>query len=164
MTYATYWGNKKSTMNHKADTRLVLVAVLLSLTLAGCGRISQQEDQASDVNISLTAHPDPPGVGLARLTISVSGADGTPIDGAQLHIKGDMTHAGMQPVLAEVKAGDRGKYETPFEWTMGGDWILTVTADLPDGRTTARQFTFRVEGDICGIQPEDAQSEASETE
>jgi hypothetical protein len=81
----------------------------------------------------------------------VTGADGTPIDGARLNIKGDMTHAGMQPVLAETKGGEQGRYETPFEWTMGGDWIVTVTAALPDGRTTARQFTYTVEDDLCSI-------------
>ena len=148
----------------KVGTSLVLLAVLLSFTLVGCGRVSQQEDQATDVNVALTIHPDPPGVGPAQLTVSVSGADGRPIDGARLHIKGDMTHTGMQPVLAQVEGGDKGEYEIPFEWTMGGDWIVTVTANLPDGRTTARQFTFTVEGDICGIQPDDAHLEASETE
>lgn len=147
----------------KVDTCLVLLAVLLSFALVGCGRISQQADQASDVNIALAIHPDPPGVGPAQLTVSISGADGRPIDGAHLHVKGDMTHAGMQPVLAQAEGGDKGEYETPFEWTMGGDWIVTVIADLPDGRTTARQFTFTVEGDICGSQPDDAQLEALET-
>jgi hypothetical protein len=34
---------------------------------------------------------------------------------------------------------------------MGGDWIVTVTAALPDGRTTARQFTYTVEEDLCTI-------------
>jgi hypothetical protein len=129
----------------------------------GCGRISRQADQATDVNIGLAVHPDPPGVGPAYLTISVTDADGTPIDDARLQIKGDMTHAGMQPVLAQVEGGDNGNYETPFEWTMGGDWIFTVTASLPDGRTTARYFTVTVEGDICGIQPNDAQLEMAET-
>lgn len=131
--------------------RLITLALLLSLALVGCGRISQTGDQAADVNIVLTINPDPPGVGQTHLTVSITGADGTPIDGARLHIKGDMTHAGMQPVLAEIAGGAGGTYETPFEWTMGGDWIVTVTATLPDGRTTARQFTYTVEGDLCGI-------------
>ncbi len=130
---------------------LILLALLLSLTLVGCGRISRQGDQAADVNMTLAVHPDPPGVGPAHITLSLTGADGSPIDGAKIQIKGDMTHAGMQPVLAQAKGRESGKYETSFEWTMGGDWIVSVTADLPDGRTTARQFTYTVEGDICGI-------------
>jgi hypothetical protein len=142
---------------------LILLVLLIGPVLVGCGRISRQADQATDVNISLAVHPDPPGVGPAHLTISVTDADGTPINDARLQIKGDMTHAGMQPVLARVEGGDNGNYETPFEWTMGGDWIFTVTASLPDGRTTARHFTVTVEGDICGIQPDAAQLETTET-
>jgi hypothetical protein len=131
--------------------RLITLALLLSLALVGCGRISQMGDQAADVNVLLTINPDPPGIGPTHLTVSITGADGTPIDGARLQIKGDMTHAGMQPVLAEIEGGAGGTYETPFEWTMGGDWIVTVTATLPDGRTTARQFAYTVDGDIGGI-------------
>ena len=139
---------------------LILLVVLLSLALVGCGRISRAEDRTADVSIVLAVDPNPPGVGPAHLTLFVTGADGTPIDGARLSIKGDMTHAGMQPVLAETKGGKEGRYETPFEWTMGGDWIVTVTAALPDGRTTVRQFTYTVEGDLCSI--DDKPLEATE--
>lgn len=141
---------------------LIILALLVSLTLAGCGRTSQQADQATDVNIGLSVNPDPPGVGATRLGVSVTGADGAPIEGARLQIRGDMSHAGMQPVLAEVTGGQGGRYETPFEWTMGGDWIVTVTAALPDGRTATRQFNYTVEGDICGI--EDQPLETAETQ
>jgi hypothetical protein len=141
---------------------LVLV-LLLSLTLVGCARASQQRNEAADVTITLAVQPDPPSVGPCHLTATLTGADGAPIDNARLQIKGDMTHAGMQPVLAEVDTGDEGKYETPFEWTMGGDWIVTVTATLPDGRTTARQFYFTVEGDMDMGMEQDMQMEATET-
>ncbi len=148
----------------KLEWHLILFALLANLALVGCGRLSQQQDQAADVNIAHAIHPDPPVVGPAKLTMFVTSADGRPIDGASLHIKGDMSHAGMQPVLAEVEGGHDGEYQTPFEWTMGGDWIVTITAALPDGRTTARQFTYTVEGDIRGLQPDDMSSEMAETE
>ena len=143
---------------------ITLLTLLLSLTLVGCGRISQQPDQAADVAIDLAVNPDPPGIGSTRLSVSLTAADGSPIDGARLHIKGDMTHAGMQPVLAEIDGGRGGIYETPFEWTMGGDWIVTVSAELPDGRRTARQFTYTVEDDICGVNPDDGALDVTETQ
>jgi len=148
----------------KLEWHLILIPLLPSLALVGCGRLSQQQDQVAGVNIALAVHPDPPAVGPANLTVFVTGADGRPIDGASLHIKGDMSHAGMQPVLAEVEGGIDGEYQTPFEWTMAGDWIVTVTAALPDGRTTARQFTYTVEGDIGGLQPHNMLSDEAETE
>jgi hypothetical protein len=135
--------------------KTLILAVLLSLALVGCQRISQQPDSAADVNVALSVQPDPPGVGPSRLTISLTDAQGAPIEGARLQIKGDMTHAGMQPVLAEVEEGIGGSYETPFEWTMGGDWIVTVSAALPDGRSTTRQFNLTVNGDMTRM-PMDA--------
>jgi hypothetical protein len=148
----------------KLEWHLIFFALPASLALVGCARLSQQQDQAADVNIALAVHPDPPAVGPANLTVFVTGADGRSIDGASLHIKGDMSHVGMQPVLAEFEGGHDGEYQTPFEWTMGGDWIVSVAAALPDGRTTARQFTYTVEGDIRGFQPDNMVSEMAETE
>jgi hypothetical protein len=141
-------------MKHTINKALVLAA-LLSLAFIGCQRISQQPDSAADVNVALSVQPDPPGVGSSRLTITLTDAQGAPIEGARLQIKGDMTHAGMQPVLAEVEEGTGGRYEVPFEWTMGGDWILTVSAALPDGRSTTREFNLTINGDMTGM-PMDA--------
>jgi hypothetical protein len=132
-------------------TKTLIFALLFGLALVGCQRISQQPDSAADVTIALSVQPDPPGVGPSRLIITLTDAGGEPIEGAHLQIKGDMTHAGMQPVLAEVNEGAGGRYETPFEWTMGGDWIVTVSAALPDGRNTSRQFNLTVQGDMTGM-------------
>jgi hypothetical protein len=137
-------------MKHAVNKTLVFAA-MLSLALVGCQRISQQPDSAADVNMAFSVQPDPPGVGSSRLTITLTDAQGAPIEGARLQIKGDMTHAGMQPVLAEVKGGTGGRYEVPFEWTMGGDWIVTVSAALPDGRSTSRQFDLTVKGDMTNM-------------
>lgn len=122
--------------------RLLLVAVLgLSLLLSGCQRASQQADQAPEVQVTLAVQPDPPQTGPARLVITLADAAGRPIEDATLRIKGDMSHAGMMPVRAEVNdGGPGGVYEADFEWTMGGDWIVTVTVMLADGRITSREF------------------------
>jgi len=45
----------------KLEWHLILFALLASLALVGCGRLSQQQDQADNVNIALAVHPDPPG-------------------------------------------------------------------------------------------------------
>lgn len=135
----------------KAELPLKLIVVFglaLMLSLAGCGRASRPAGQSPDVEVSLTVDPSPPGVGASRMVITLTDAGGAPIDGAEVTIKGDMIHAGMKPVLAEVSGGSGGRYETPFEWTMGGDWIVTVTARLPDGRLAARQFDLSVQGSM----------------
>lgn len=124
--------------------RLVLISVLgFSLLLSACQRASQQADQAPEVQVSLAVQPDPPQVGPARLVVTLADGAGKPIEDARLRIKGDMSHAGMVPVRADVDTGGPGGvYETAFEWTMGGDWIVTVTAVLADGRVTSREFRY----------------------
>ena len=61
-------------------------------------------------------------------------------------MRGDMTHAGMQPVsgVAEQGTGSNGEYRVPFYWTMGGDWIVTVNVKLVSGETYTKTFDFTV--------------------
>lgn len=130
---------------------LLLGFAFLILLASGCARVSQQANTA-DVVITLTAVPFPAHIGQTRLVIQVNGKDGQPIDDAHLSIKGDMTHAGMVPVLAEVDGGQNGVYEVPFEWTMAGDWVVSVSLQLPDGSTAQQRFDISVlseSEDIC---------------
>ena len=136
---------RKRTLLHKPFIRYGLLGLLLVASLTGCSRASQQTDQAPDVSIKLELDPDPPLFGRAcRMTLTILDADGAPIDGATLSIKGDMTHAGMVPVLAETHSSQGGVYTGDFEWSMSGDWVLTVLAQLPDGRTAQRTFEIAV--------------------
>ncbi|MFW6070040.1 MAG: FixH family protein [bacterium] len=122
---------------------IVLFALLL---LAACGsRVSQQE---SDADIRVDLAPESTVVGPTTLNITVTDGGGAPIDDATLNVKGDMSHAGMTPVLAEgIDGGQQGLYTAPFEWTMAGDWIVTVDVSLPDGRSTSQRFELAVSGD-----------------
>ena len=78
---------------------------------------------------------------------------GMPIDDAYLSVKGDMEHDGMMPVLTSAKAGLDGEYVIPFEWTMGGDWIVTVDATLADGMQVTQDFNLVVDGDEVTCLP-----------
>ncbi len=133
-------------MFHK--TSILTAALIVVLLLTGCGgRESQQEQQSADdagVTIDL-AYPDPLTVGEMTLMITLTDADGNPINDATLAIRGDMNHAGMQPVLRDAEAGEEGVYEVPFEWTMGGDWIVTIAVTLADGTEVSETFDLSVE-------------------
>ena len=132
---------------------LTIGLALLFLLGSGCARASQQADSA-DVQITMTAIPFPPHIGDSRLVIQVTDEMGSPIDDAYLAIKGDMTHAGMAPVLAEVDGGgEAGVYTIPFEWTMAGDWVVTVDLQLPDGTKAQERFDMAVlfeDDELCG--------------
>lgn len=123
----------------------LILGLVASGLLGGCQRASSQEtaDQASDVQVTLTVEPDPPHVGPSRVTVTLLDA-GKDIVGATVHIRGDMGHAGMRPVEADTTGNGMGAYQAGLDWSMAGDWIVTVTASLPDGRTTTRQFDVTV--------------------
>ena len=131
---------------------IVFVLVFLFLSGTGCARASRQADSA-DVQVTMTAIPFPPHIGDSRLVIQVADKSGSPIDDAHLAIKGDMTHAGMVPILAEVDGGDDGVYSVPFEWTMAGDWVVTVDIQLADGTKAQKRFDMAVQfedEELCG--------------
>ncbi len=116
------------------------------VSAAGCQRASQQTpaDQTPEISAILAIEPAPALVGPATLSVQLSDANGAPVEGATVSLKGDMSHAGMQPVLADADETAAGVYEAPWVWTMSGDWFVTVTAALPDGRTLVRRFDLTV--------------------
>ena len=116
------------------------------MNIVGCSRVSQ-EGQQNQLQIELVEPLYPPGVGKYTLNIRIFDSNDNPIDNATLSAKGDMTHAGMTPILAETTGGDKGLYKVPFEWTMGGDWVVTVQATLPDGTIAEETFPFTISGD-----------------
>lgn len=129
-------------MNMRSLTAVLLLIVML--LGSACARESRRT-QAQTMQITLTAVPFPAVVGETRLVIRVSDSQGRPVDDAVLAVKGDMTHAGMAPVLAEsAEGGEDGYYNLPFEWTMGGDWVVTVEATRPDGSAAQERFDLNI--------------------
>lgn len=89
---------------------------------------------------------DGPALGEARVRVRVE-RDGEPVEDATVEVRGDMTHAGMAPVLAEATAVEPGIYVTRgFEFTMAGDWIVTAQVVFADGETLSRVLTLNVPG------------------
>ena len=77
--------------------------------------------------------PAAPATGPALVTVHLHDADG-PLIGAKVTVTGDMTHAGMVPVISETTETAPGVYPTEdFSFTMGGDWFLLAAVELADG-------------------------------
>lgn len=124
--------------------------VLLSAALAGCrqssGGVPINSSNSDEPAAQLIIEDDTTGspiIGPHRIIITLLDDDGTPIEDAAVSIRADMNHAGMLPVEAEADHQGDGVYSAAFDWTMAGDWIITVTARLADGRvkTTTKEIS-----------------------
>jgi hypothetical protein len=121
---------------------VLAVCILLPAVIVGCSRGGEgSADEAEDVTVELSVEPDPPEVGPAVIEVVLLDEEGEPINDADLEIEGNMSHAGMEPVIVNIVGSQEGRYTTrDFEFTMGGDWIITVSGVLPDGREIEREF------------------------
>lgn len=131
-------------MMKRCQTLFSLLAIVL--LLAACRQESTPVATSADVEISVRVEPEPMAVGDATLIVTLKDANGSPIDGATLQVHGDMDHAGMTPIDREVSESVNGEYRVPFAWSMGGGWIVTITAQLPEnGGEVAETFHYFVE-------------------
>ncbi|MDZ7800302.1 MAG: FixH family protein [Trueperaceae bacterium] len=126
---------------------LLIPSVVLTTALIACEAPDRQASAsggvAPDVQVRLVL-PDAPTVGPADITVHVTDGE-APVEGARVELTGDMTHAGMEPVIEAATGGEEGRYRTAdFAFTMAGDWILTAEVTLPSGDTVLEETQVRV--------------------
>lgn len=125
---------------------LALFVVLCLVALAACRQTATGPvDGAPDVAMTLATADDAPLVmGPFQWLVTLHDADGQPIDDAAISLRGDMNHAGMVPVEATAAPQGDGAYLADFEWTMAGEWFVTVEATLSDGRVKSAVYEYAV--------------------
>src|SRR5688572_30477824 len=102
-----------------------VVGMVVILALLTACRPSLQPTSTPDLQLTLDTSV-PFKVGKTSLLVTLTDAQGNPINDAKIEVQGDMSHAGMKPALGSVENGEQGKYTIPFAWTMAGDWIVTI--------------------------------------
>lgn len=127
------------------------LAVLTLIVAAGCRQsaggvpIDSSKEESTGVQIALAADSDRMVMGPVIWTVTLTDAGGLPIEDAAVAVRGDMNHAGMVPVQSTATHNGDGVYTTSdFQWTMAGDWTLTVNVTLADGRVVSRTFNYSV--------------------
>ncbi len=126
----------------------IVVTALISLLLASCRPPEDRLASTGDASLVLTVTlVDEPALGPAPLVVTLTEAGGEPVTDAEIEVIGDMTHAGMQPVIREAVQEEAGTYRADdFTFTMAGDWIITVTAKTNDGRRVGGELLTTVPG------------------
>lgn len=130
------------------NIRNFILTLFVALFLAGCG---SSTGTASDLRITLTAAPE--GRSGSYLTVNLTDKDGKAVTDAKVGLQGDMTHAGMAPVIADAVSDDAdgaadGIYRVPFAFNMAGDWVVTVSIDR-NGKVETQEIKATVnESDV----------------
>ena len=123
-----------------------VLLVALSCSMIGC---ESSKDPTSDIQLKWEITPAPPSVGEATLHITLRDSTDQLLTGAGVSLEGNMSHPGMQPVLADAEEVEPGVYSAPVDFTMGGDWFFIIESTLPDDRVMERQIN------VTGVSSKD---------
>lgn len=133
--------------------KLFLISILLVLAINACkpkaantgsNAATTSSSQADDGVRIRTELVGDVALGAATVNIYLLEA-GEGITGAQVEVTGDMTHAGMIPVISQAKEIEAGLYQTEdFEFTMAGDWFLITDVELASGKKLQQQIDLTV--------------------
>ena len=134
----------------RAGTSRLLVGLILVLAIVSCSRGARE---LPDVGVELAIEPEPPQLGPATVTVTLTDSGGAPITGAGVELEGNMSHAGMVPVFGQAPEVAPGRYQAQLEFTMAGDWFILVRAELPDGRSMERVIEVPGVDEVCGDTP-----------
>jgi len=112
-----------------------VLAGVLALLVSACRPPSDRVsgDAGSSLGVEVTLLTRPARVGPAAIEVRVEHA-GEAVLGASVRVTGDMTHAGMVPVIAEAAEVEPGVYRSQgFAFDMAGDWVVSADVTRADG-------------------------------
>lgn len=115
----------------------VFASLFLALVLVSCRQTSLD---TSNLRFELLSEPPILMMGEAVLVVRVRDESGRPVNDATLELRGDMTHAGMTPVFGTLSKVENGEYHFGFEWSMVGEWVITVSGTTADGKRILQRF------------------------
>ena len=120
------------------------IPMLCLLTAAACADGVHRGDAGLQLRLEL--EPARPEVGTVRVAVQVSDADWRPRNGARVTVSA--THAQAQSV-DWVAPGQGAGHHVAEALPLGspGEWLLTVRAELSDGRWTERDWVVTVAPD-----------------
>ena len=123
----------------------LLVVLLVLLAACGGGTTPAVETSSKPVNIKVESSPAPAGVGDAELIFTITDANGSPIEGARVDVSADhtdMTGMGMSGAATDQGAG---RYSINANFSMAGNWKLTVYVRNDAGLDYKEDIQFKVQ-------------------
>ena len=127
--------------------KLVFVGLLvvISVLLAACGGSATPDASAKPVNIQVESDPSPAVVGDAELVFTITDASGNPFESARVDVSADHTDmSGMGMSGAATDQGS-GRYSINANFSMTGNWKLTVYVRNDQGLDYKEDIDFKVQ-------------------
>lgn len=115
----------------------VFASLFFAFMLASC---RQTNSDTSNLRFELLSEPPLLMMGDAVLIVRVRDQNGLPVNDATLELRGDMSHAGMTPVFGTLTSVENGDYRFNFEWSMVGEWVITVSGTTADEKRIFQRF------------------------
>lgn len=127
------------------ERQLFVVFLLAALLLSACGPGTATAKLPDGISVHVEA-TTPLAIGPAPLHIAITDTDGAPVPITEITVVGDMTHAGMVPVHADViTLQPDGTYiAEDFIFTMAGDWFVQIDFTLETGVDGATEEFFTI--------------------
>ena len=114
--------------------RKVLLSVAVTLQLVTAA------PSLAAMKLELRPEPNPPEAGDNRIVITISDAEGKPIDGAKIELFPFMPAMAIMPRMEEksdIKPKGAGRYEAAFRLPMGGTWEMALTVEAGGSKNTS---------------------------
>jgi YtkA-like len=124
---------------------LTAFALALTFVVSACNHPTQLSEAVTSeaVTIEHEITPEPVRVGPATVHLSLADASRHPVTGASITLEGNMSHAGMGPVVATAIEIEPGRYQATLDLTMSGDWIIVTHVTLASGQKLERQLDLK---------------------
>jgi YtkA-like len=118
---------------------------------AGAAAAMNRPEGAAQANADLTTDPSPPKKGSNVLRVKLTGANGTPIVGAQVNVTffmAAMPAMSMAAMKTSVDLTDKGAgmYEGKGDLGSGGTWQVTITARQNGTVIATKRLTVNATG------------------
>lgn len=125
----------------------ITLVLALSVALAGCGTPATPcpENSGNPVTIKVGYNPSPLAVGDIEIIFSISDEYCKPIEGATVNVSvGHTDMAGMNMSGTATDQGS-GKYSIKANFTMAGNWLLTVRVQKDQRLDYQEDIPFEIE-------------------
>lgn len=132
-------------------TRKHCIALLILLLFGSVACGGGKEEMApgasttDEINISLTTNPNPPASGQVQVIVTLTDVAGQTIDNADVYILGGHTEMGGMNLEGEAVGQGNGRYTFRADFSMSGDWLVTVEVRDVGTETIRQEFDLPVQ-------------------